>query len=68
MHGTFIPRNRPLLIVDPWGHVLADPGGLQVGWDGDVFPDGGTGLGSLQISTLNRGRLLYAERNGNRDI
>lgn len=60
MHGTFIPRNRPLLLVDPWGHLLADPDGNQVGWDGTVFPDGGTGLGQLQISTLARGRVVSA--------
>ena len=54
MHGTFIPPNRPLLIVDPWGHYLVDPNMLYVGWDGHVFP----GYGN--VSTLSRGRVVEA--------
>lgn len=58
MHGTFLPPNRTLLIMDPWRHVLVDPQGNQVGWDGPAFvrPDGST----LVVSPRDRGRLVRA--------
>jgi hypothetical protein len=55
MHGTFIPSNRPLLLVDPWGHYLVDPNMLYVGWDGPVL------AGGPSLSTLRqRGKWIAA--------
>ena len=54
MHGSFLPQNRPLFIVDPWMNVLADPQGNQVGWDGPVLADGSN------LSTVSRGRVVHA--------
>ena len=54
MHGSFyFPENRTLLVVDPWRHVLVDPDGNQVGWDGPLF-DG------FNVSPRNRGRMASA--------
>lgn len=59
---TFVPDNKPMFVVDPINNVMwVDPAGNQIGWDGPVF-------GDLQISTLNRGRIAYAEPNGQRDL
>lgn len=58
--ATYVPDNKPLYLVDPFNCVLVDPSGFQIGWDGDVFADGGTGLGDTQVSTLNVGRVVPA--------
>jgi len=55
MHGSFyLPDNRPLLIIDPFGHVLVDSSGNQIGWDGPVYTRAdGT---QLFVSPRNTGR------------
>ena len=53
---------RPELVVDQRNGKLVDPNGNFVGWDGHVIP-GGWGTANNNVSTLSRGKMIYADPN-----